>query len=176
MAGLLELLVNKDFAAKASTFFNSLDTADPRFVAIMVAMLVFVGLKMVSGQPGLRAWGLRLGLATFLLYAGYAYYVESTAETRDLFNIALRSGNAGGCVLALTWIGLPIIVFVYGHLRLALAVFLGYGGYALVTADSLESEELWMIALRSLLAVTLALVIAWIVHPIWDFFKCMLPQ
>ena len=90
--------------------------------------------------------------------------------------IALRAANAGGLVLAVTWTLLPIITFVYGHLHLALAAFIGYTGYALLTAEEFNADQLPEIALRGLIAVGLVLLVAWILHPIWDFFKDLLPR
>jgi hypothetical protein len=176
MDAILELLHGKDLSPKLSPLLTALETADPRLLAVGVLVLVFIGSKFVAGQPALRSWGLRLGAGAFLLHAGYECYLAGGLEESNAFDIILRSANVGGGVLAAAWIVLPIAVFVYCHLRLALATFLGYGGYALATADTLDPDRLMTIAERSLLAVVLVLIVAWIVQPVADFFKDLLPK
>lgn len=171
-----EVLSRLDLDTRMKNFLASIDTADPRFLAVLMAILVFVGSKMVASQPGLKTLGLRLGLAMFLLYGCYLYWVVGRAENESLPLMALRAANAGGSVLALTWIVFPVIAFVYAHLRLALAAFLGYGCYAIAGAENFQSDQLPLIALHALGTVGLTLVIAWIVQPIWDYLKALLPQ
>jgi len=176
MFDLSDLFGNPDWSGKAKALLASLDTADPRFLLAVVAVFVFIGSKVVSSQPGLRRLGLRLGAATFLLYLGYAWYNGATFDGKELPGHLMRAANAGGLVLSLTWIIFPVLNFLYSHLRLALAAFLGYCGYAIVTTDNFTTEQLPDIAVRGLLAMALALVVAWIVHPIWDYFRDMLPR
>lgn len=176
MTDMWDLFNQLDVQSKAKGLLASIDTADPRFLAAVVALLIYIGSKTVSGQPGLRALGLRLGVATFLLYGGYAYYFAATPENESLAWLALRAANVGGAVLAVTWITLPVISFICSHFRIALAAFLGYCGYAVITADSFDTEQLPGIALRGLVVVALTLVVAWIVQPVLEFFRDLLPR
>lgn len=176
MIDMWDLLNQMDVQSKAKSLLASIDTADPRFLAALVAILIYLGSKIVSGQPGLRALGLRLGVATFLLYGGYAYYFAATPENESLGWLALRAANVGGAVLAVTWITLPIMSFILSHFRIALAAFLGYGGYAIITAESFDTEQLPGIALRGLVVVALTLLVAWIVQPVLEFFRDLLPR
>jgi hypothetical protein len=176
MLDVWELLKNVDWASKLQPILASMEATDPRFLALLVVIFGYLGSKMVSGQPALRALGLRLGAVAFLLYGGYAYYEAGSAQPRDYLSIGLRAFNAGAGVLAFTWITLPIFTFVYNHLRLALAAFLGYGVYAIIRDGGFDSDQLPLIAAQGTIAVALTLVAAWIVHPIWDFIKEMLPK
>ncbi|MBL8792965.1 MAG: hypothetical protein JNM56_03605 [Planctomycetia bacterium] len=176
MLDVWELLKNVDWTSKLQPILASIEATDPRFVALLVVILGYLGSKMVSGQPTLRALGLRLALVAFLLYGGYAYYDTAGTEPRDYLTIGLRAFNAGAGVLAFTWITLPILTFVYNHLRLALAAFLGYGVYAIIRNGSFDTEQLPWIAAQGMIAVALTLIAAWIVHPIWDFIKELLPK
>lgn len=176
MLDVWELLKNVDWASKLQPILASMEATDPRFLALLVVIFGYLGSKMVSGQPALRALGLRLGAVAFLLYGGYAYYEAGPTETRDYLSIGLRAFNAGAGVLAFTWITLPILTFVYNHLRLALAAFLGYGAYAIIRNGSFDTDQLPLIAAQGTIAVALTLIAAWIVHPIWDFIKEMLPK
>jgi len=170
------LLTNADWNAKSRALLDYVNTSHPAFVAVAVIVLIVVGSKVVSASPGVRRGGLRLGLVTFLLFLGYEWYRAETFGKGDLPAAALTAFNAGGFVLAATWIVLPVVAFVYEHLRLALAAFLGYSVYALVTAENFSSEQLPDIGLRALVAVALTLVVAWIVHPIWDYIAALLPR
>lgn len=164
--------INAELSGKVRTVISSLDATDPWLLAVPIFVAVFLGSKMVGGQPHLRRLGLRLGVAVFLVYGGYRFYQAGGFSAR----MAIEAVNAGGFVLAVTWTLLPIITFVYAHLRLALAAFIGYTGYALATATEFSQDQLSGIALRGLVAVGLALLVAWILHPIWDFFRDLLPR
>lgn len=176
MLDWLDFFNNPDWNGKLRALLASLDTADPRFLGVIVAIALFVGSKVVSGQPSLRRLGLRFGAGTFLAYLGYAYASGMSFESAELPGLALRAFNAGGIVLGFTWIVLPVLNFLLTHLRVAIAAFLGYGAYALWNADNFSAEHLQEIGLRGLIAVALALVVAWILQPIGDYIRSMLPQ
>lgn len=164
-----------DFDAMSRNLVAAIENGDPRFLAVILAILVFVGSKMVSGQPGLRSLGLRAAAAMFLCYGGYLYfYARGEGDTNGW--LALKAANAAGGILALTWIVFPILNFIISHVRLALAAFLGYGAYAIITRPNFTTDDLPMIALEALIPVGLTLVVAWIVHPIWDYVKGLLPE
>lgn len=171
-----DVLKSLDLPGKLKPLLDSIESTDPRFVALLIIVLVYIGSKVVSGQPGLRTLGMRLAAVAALLFGGYAYYESRKVEAPDYLTITLKTFNAGGVVLALTWITLPVLNFVYNHLRLALAAFLGYSVYALVSSGTFELDSLPWIGARALIAVALTLVVAWILHPIWDFIKELLPK
>src|SRR5262249_22874302 len=150
--------------------------ADPCFLGVVVAVLVFLGSRMVAGQPSVQGWGLRLGAIAFLLYGSYAWFAAEPDGSRLLGPLVARSACVGGVVPAAAWITLPVLAFLQQHLRLAVAVFLLYGGYAILTAGEYDPDELPGIALRGLFASSLALVVAWILAPVWTFLKNFLPQ
>jgi hypothetical protein len=76
---------------------------------------------------------------------------------------------AAGLVLVPLWLVLPVLLFLYSRLRLVLAAFLLYLGYACVTAGGLDLDDLPAIALRGGIAAAVVLLVAWIVQPITDF-------
>jgi len=176
MLDLWDLLKDIDYAAKLKPLLDSLDGNNQGFVALLVIFFVYLGSKMVSGQPGLRALGLRLAAVTVLLFGGYAWFETRETPNRDYLSIGLRCFNASGLVLALTWIVLPVVSFFYAHLRLALAAFLGYCFYGIVLEGNYDPNVFPLIASKALVAVGLTLVVAWILHPIWDWIKAMLPE
>ncbi|MGE3808291.1 MAG: hypothetical protein AB7K24_26825, partial [Gemmataceae bacterium] len=151
-----------------------IENGDPRILAGIRAIVVFVGSKMVAWQPGLRSLGLRAAVAMFLAYGGYLYFYRAEGETNVW--ITLKAANAAGGVLSLTWIVFPILNFICSHIRLALAAFLGYCVYAAITTENFNTDMLPRIALEALIPVALTLVVAWIVHPIWDYVRALLPE
>lgn len=175
MSDLLQWIASNDLGARARTLLDFVDGADPCFLGLVVAVLVFLGSRMVAGQPDVRGWGLRLGAAAFLLYGGYTWLVEPNGP-RPPGTVALRAACVAGCVLAVSWIVLPVLAFVHSHLRLALTVFLGYGAWALVADAEYAPDRLPAIGLKALLAAGLALVVAWILEPVWGFVKPFLPR
>lgn len=173
MKELMEFVNAPDLATRARMLLSLVDTADPCFIGLVVVLLGFVGAKMVAGNPTLQRWGLRLAAAVFLLYAGYGCYQAGSIRTEVLPGIGLRALIASGGVLAVTWIVLPVLAFIYRYIRVAAAASLVYAGYALVTAPQYNADELRGIGLRSLAVAGLAMVIAWIIQPVWDFLKGM---
>lgn len=145
------------------------ERTDPCFVALVLGLLILIGSKMASPYPALMSWGLRLGVAVFLVYIGYIYASQGGIERDDFPRQGLRGLIAAGLVVAPMWIVLPIFAFVFVRLRLALAVFLIYGGYLFLSQESFDVEALPGISLRAGLASALALVVAWILQPVTDF-------
>jgi hypothetical protein len=173
----LQLFDETDWKSKARALFDFVDKEmHPVIGTVVVLILIFVGSKVVWASPKVRRTGLRLSLVTFLLFLGFEWYRADTLSKTELAEVALKAFNYAGFVLAVTWILLPVVSFVLEHMRLALAAFLGYGGYAIVTADNFSSDQLPDIGLRALVAVALTLIVAWIVHPIWDYIHDMLPR
>jgi hypothetical protein len=175
MHRILELLNSVDLVSVGAELRTLIEGGDPLFLTILLGMVNLLGWKMASPYPALRSWGLRLAAAAFLLHAGYAAYQLGGLEQKDLPPTALRSLLAANLVLAPLWILLPILAFVYAHLRLVLAAFLLYGGYACFQADVLDGPTLGTIALRALAAAGLALVAAWILQPVLDFVRAQFP-
>jgi hypothetical protein len=175
MPELPHWITSNELTDRARAALDFLNGADLCFLGLVVAFLVFLGSRTVAGQPAVRGWGLRLAVATFLLYGGYLWFA-GTESPRPLWQLGARAGCAAGAVLALAWIVLPVLTFIHGHLRLALAVFLGYGAYELVTAGGYVPEQFPGLALRGLLASGLALVIAWILAPVLGFVRGLVPQ
>jgi hypothetical protein len=177
MQDLLQRLSHVELDQTAGTVLSFLDSVDPCFLGLIVAVLVFIGSRMVAGQPSVQGWGLRLAVATFLIYGGYLWFSGKPDEGIPLWKLALRCGCVAGIVLALSWIVLPVLSFVHRRLRLALAVFIGYGIYAAVTAGEFTSEQWPIFALEALAATGLALIVAWIVDPFWTAFtRHLLPR
>ncbi len=169
MTDLLESLRAIDLLGAAREALAFIDAADPCFVALVVGLLVLLGNKMAAPFPALHSWGMRLGVAAFLGYAGYSYFTLGGLETQQLLKVAVRGFIAAGLVLAPFWIVLPVLVFIHRRLRLVLAAFLLYCGYAILSAGTLDPNELPAIALRGLLVTGVVLVVAWIVQPAVDF-------
>jgi hypothetical protein len=169
MNEIVQFLNSADLTDKVRRLLGVVDTADLCLVGSVVGVLIFLGARMVSGKPALKGWGLRLAAATFLLHAGYGCYLAGGLNTPQLSAIVVRAGVAAAAVMAVTWIVLPVLAFVVGRARLATAGFLAYGCYGLLTAPEYSQDILHAIALRSFLAAGLALVVAWILQPVWDF-------
>jgi hypothetical protein len=168
MPDLLQRLSHVDLESAVSSLLGFLDSVDPCFLGLIVAVFVVIGSRMVVGQPSVQSWGLRLAAATFLLYGGYLWFSGKADEGIPLWKLALRCGCVAGIVLAIAWIVLPVLSFVHRRLRLALAVFLGYGGYVALSAGEMTAEHWPTIALQALAVTGLALVVAWIVDPFWS--------
>jgi hypothetical protein len=175
MNSALEFFHSVDLASFVQNLIAFIDSADPCFVAVIVGLFTLLGSKMAAPYPALHSWGLRLAAAVFLLYGGYAYLSQGGLDADNLPRVAVRGLIAAGTALAPVWIVLPILTFVYGRLRLALAAFLLYGTYAFVALGSFDVEALPSVALRALLAAGLALVVAWIVQPVVDILTANLP-
>jgi hypothetical protein len=176
MPDLLEWTAGANLGGRARAVLEFLDSADPCFLGLAAAVLVFLGSRMVAGHPAVQGWGLRLAAAAFLLYGGYGWFSAESDAARLLGPLALRSACVAAAVLAVSWIVLPVLAFVQGHLRLAVAVFLCYCAYALIDAGEYNPEQFPSHAVRGLLVSGLALVIAWILSPVWAFLKNFLPQ
>src|SRR5260370_27310517 len=74
MTEFLERLSHVDFDSAARNLFTFLESADPCFLGLIVGVLVFLGSRMVSGQPNLQSWGLRLAVTAFLAHGGYLWF------------------------------------------------------------------------------------------------------
>jgi hypothetical protein len=173
---LQQLFSEPEFKAKLKALRDLVDMTPDGFLAIIVCFLIFIGRKMVFASAEWRKNGLRAGIAVFLVVLGYEWWRAEVFGKEQLPLAALKAFNVGGLVLAGTWIVLPILSFVLSHFRLALAAFLGYAGYDLVTGGDFAVERFPDIALRGLVAVALVLLVAWIVHPIWDYIHALLPR
>ncbi len=161
---------NVNLSERAQALLHFLENVDPCFLSLVVAVLVLLGSKMVAGQPKMRGWGLRLAVATFLLYFGYKYYITDIgSDHKQLVGIGMRSACMAGGVLAFTWIIVPIASFVLRHIRLAAAAFLLFGAYLLITANSLTMDQLPFFAFQASIAAALALIVAWITEPFWKY-------
>jgi hypothetical protein len=167
MTDFLERLSHTDFDSAARNLFGFLESADPCFLGLIVGVLVFLGSRMVSGHPSLQSWGLRLAVTAFLIHGGYLWFSGKLEDGTPLWRHGVRSGAIAGIVLAVAWIVLPVLSFVHRRLRLALAVFLAYGGYVALAGDEVSGEQLSVAALHGLAAAAFALVVAWIVDPFW---------
>lgn len=169
MNGLPELLQDIDLAALARKPLALLDTSDPCFLLVVLGLLTFLGSRMASGHPYLLTWGVRLGLAAFLGNLAYVYLSQGGMERLQWPQLVVRSLVAAGLVVAPLWTIVPVLAFVYQRIRLALATFLIYSGYACFTAERLDAEALQLIALRGVLMTALVLLVAWILQPVTDF-------
>lgn len=140
---------------------------NPLIVAGVVCILVLIGAKMSAPFPKVRSWGMRLAAAAVLGYLGYAWFAYGIT-TENCWQVGLRAAVVGGCVLAPLWLVLPIVVFVYARIRLAIGAFLLYLGYAWLSGGWATSADLPRAAMEGAVIAGLALVVAWIVQPITD--------
>jgi hypothetical protein len=176
MSAVLDVFQHVELSGFAHKLMDFVDTADPCFIALVLGVLTLLGSKMASGSPALISWGLRLGVAAFLLYVGYAYVSLGGLTTEQLPGVGVRAAVAAGLVVAPTWIVLPLLGFVFGRLRLALAALLGYAAYECVASGAPDIEDLSGLALRAAAASGLVLVVAWILQPVLDVLAAALPS
>jgi hypothetical protein len=169
MDNLLQLLQEVDLGRRIQALGGVVHNADQWLLGIVVVALVFLGHKMASGHAVAYGWGLRLAALTFLGYGGYAAFQAEDLEQALTFAVLSRPAIAAGIVLGASWILLPILLFVYRNFLFGVAGFGGYAGYALFTVDSLDSEALPWLAARGGAVAGLAMVVAWILRPIWEF-------
>ncbi|MFN4257944.1 MAG: hypothetical protein ACK4RK_01500 [Gemmataceae bacterium] len=171
-----EWLRRLDLTHLAGAALEMLGSADPCFLGLIIFLLGFLGVKVTAGRPAFFWWGVRLGLVAFLTHGSYQLYAATGWDAIAWPRVAIRSALVGGVVVALTWIVLPIVAFAYGHLRLAVAAFLAYGGYALITAPDWQPEQVSDLAGRALVAAGLVMVAAWIVQPFTDSVRAWLAR
>lgn len=170
MQDMLREVFNVNLSTRAQAFLTFVDNADPCFLGLVVVVLVLLGSRMVAGQPQMRNWGLRFAAGTFLLYFSYKYAITDIgSDHKQLIGIGLRSACMAGVVLAFTWIIVPVALFVLGHIRLAAAAFLVFGGYLLISAKEVTQEQMPFFAFQAALASGLALLVAWILEPMWNY-------
>lgn len=171
MDQITELLRNVEFSRVSMEMFQWIDTSDPCFLAFLLGIAALLGSKVTAGNPELRSWGLRLGLAASLGSIGYSVFQNGTMDQKEWIAAVVRAFNVGCAVIAPIWLILPMVLFVYARLRLLVASFLAYGVYAWLQAESLSSEDLPTVALYGSMASMLALIVAWILQPVTDFLK-----
>ncbi len=82
---------------------------------VLVLLLALVGGAMVGGKPALHQWGKRLAGAAFVAYGVYGSVVFRPADASEWTDVALRGLLAGGLVLGVSWIFLPVVAFGYRH-------------------------------------------------------------
>ena len=97
---------------------NLIDEGDICGLLIIIAVLGFVGLKLVERQPKLLTWGLRLAVGTFLVFAIVRFNeLESTTTSQLVFRVVLSGLAAGGLVLGPAWIVLSVLGFVHKYYK-----------------------------------------------------------
>src|SRR4051812_45756317 len=80
---------------------------------VLLAILLFVGRKMVEDMNSCRRWGLRLAALAFLAFLASGLL---SARSRDEAHVvALRSLFHAGLVLGAAWIILPVCSFIVHH-------------------------------------------------------------
>ena len=168
MLDFLAFLQDVDLGRYALQLGQLLNSADPWLLGIAVSLFVGIGHKLAVGNRLVYGWGLRLAALSFLVYFGVSIWQAGELDQVQTSAVLARSGIVAGCVLSLIWILLPVILFVYGNFVFGLAGFVCYVGYALLSAESIETEALPAIGLRGLLVAGLAMVLAWILRPIWE--------
>lgn len=169
MRDLAVFLQDLDLSHYGAQFAQLVAHADPWLLGIAVSALVGLGHKMAVGNRLVYGWGLRLAALAFLIQAGIALVQAGGLDALPVSSALGRSALVGGGVLATIWILLPIVLFVYTNFRFGLAGFAGYFVYAVVTTAAISSEAMPGIALRGGLVAGLAMVLAWIFRPIWEF-------
>jgi hypothetical protein len=175
MRDALAFLQEVDLGRQGLQWGQLLHNGDPWLLGIIVSLLVCLGHKLAIGHRLVYGWGLRLAALTFIGYGGYALFQAGGLTEAPASAVLSRSAIVAGSVLALSWILLPFILFVYGNFRFGLAGFLAYAGYGLLTAESWTTEALPGLGLRALLVAGLAMVLAWILRPIWEFLAARWP-
>lgn len=164
----LALLREIDLSGNALRLWEFVESIDPCFGGLVVIVLICLGHKMAVGKRSFYVLGIRLGVFGFLVNATYVIIRNGGTEGLAWPTLISRSGLLAGAVVAATWITLPIVVFVYWYFRFGLTAFVVYGGYGLITAEAIDRETLPGIAWRGLFVAGLAMIVAWIVQPLWD--------
>jgi len=139
-----------------------------------VLALVCLGHKLAIMHRAVYGWGLRLGALAFLVFGGWSAVHSGGISQLNSAQVA-RAAILGGAVLAVCWIFLPFVTFVYTYFRFGLAGLLAYGAYALATADVADEEAMLGIGIRAVAVAGLAMVFAWIFKPVWEVAISLLP-
>ncbi len=169
MRDLILSLEDADLSRYARTIGSIIQNADLWLLGVVVAFLVCLGHKMAIGHRVVYGWGLRLAALTVLGYGGYTVWQLEDVNDAMSPAVVFRVAAIAGGVLAASWILLPLILFVYVNFRFGLVGFVGYVSYALVAGDAMNAESLPGTAARGLLVAGLAMVLAWVLRPIWEF-------
>jgi len=101
---------------------NLIDQGDYCPLIAVIAILYFIGFKMVHSQPVLHKWGVRTAAAVFLLFAITKFVEPESLTARNLLWAVVHALFAAGLVLGPTWILLAIAAFLHrsisdGHKR-----------------------------------------------------------
>lgn len=94
---------------------DALNHADFCSAILLIALLTFVGQRMVAGENNLQCWGLRLAAVAFVGFCAHGCLSSRVADLQAWLEIAVRGVLAAGLMLGAAWILLPIGAFVYRH-------------------------------------------------------------
>jgi hypothetical protein len=93
-----------------------IENADVCATPVLILILAAVGSKMVSTQPTLRQWGVRLAAAAFIAYAIYGGITHEPTTADEWVFVLIHGLVAGGITVGFAWIFLASIHFIYRHL------------------------------------------------------------
>lgn len=88
---------------------------DENFVAtcVVIFILYCVGKSMVRSRPYVRDWGFRIAVACCVAFVGWRGVTTKASNASAWIPIAFRGLLVAGLVLAVTWIVLTVVVFVF---------------------------------------------------------------
>ncbi len=175
MREALLFLQDVDLSSHAHLIGELIKNADQWLLGIVVVFLVCLGHKIAIGHRVVYGWGLRLAALTALSYGGYLAVQIGDLNEAMTPAVGCRIAIVAGAVLAASWIVLPFVLFVYANFRFGLVGFVGYCGFILVNGEFVGTEALPGVAARGLLVAGLAMVLAWILRPIWEFIAAHWP-
>jgi len=95
---------------------NILNEGDACSLLCLIAILAFIGSRMVEAKPATRQWGWRFAAGSFVGYALYTGVAMQPDDVGEWLRIVLRAVLAGGLALGPSWICLSIVTFVAGAL------------------------------------------------------------
>jgi hypothetical protein len=95
------------------TVLDLLENGDPCSAVLLIALLAFLGAKVVASHPSLRSWGFRTAVCVFIAFCVWRYLDSPSSDPNDLLTIALRGLLAAGLALGVTWILLPVLAFFF---------------------------------------------------------------
>lgn len=96
-----------------NTLLEILHAGDYCSILLFVAILLWVGNKIVEQHPSIRQCGGYLAGVGFLAYGAYAWLRWPPRQANDLLAVGIGSLFAAAIVLALAWMGLPVLLLVW---------------------------------------------------------------
>ena len=90
---------------------NLIEQSDYCPLILLIAILCFIGSKVVETRPGLRTWGVRIAVATFVSFAIMKVAEVESHTAQSLLWAVVSAMFAAGLVLGPAWIILAMLRF-----------------------------------------------------------------